>query len=191
MFSTGAVTSHGGNMSQRCHDSIWISRRDSMLGNFMDGDIVQTTYEPSERDASASRELVVHRTMYHASKLETAAIVHGHTPHTIARSFDTDMIVPIDSEGKYAFGASEAGIYDPATGLEGVPVLTPAESIGSSEAAQMLAEVISKGGQIGVLRGHGPFAIADTLERAFRLVSILEMSCRILDIRDATAKNVS
>ena len=55
-------------------------------------------------------------------------------------------------------------------------------------AAQMLAEAVGQGEQIAVLRGHGPFAVADDLEGALRLVSVLEQAAKVANLRDATGK---
>jgi len=39
LFLTGLVDSHGGNMSVRVEDKIFITRRDTMLGDLKEGDI--------------------------------------------------------------------------------------------------------------------------------------------------------
>jgi L-fuculose-phosphate aldolase len=64
-------------------------------------------------------------------------------------------------------------------------VLSPAETIGSSEAAELLAEAFAKGAKIAVLRTHGPFAIGATLDEAFYHLTCLEASCKLLDLRDS------
>ena len=167
LFLSGAVTTHGGNLSVRDGDTISISRRGSMLGRMGEGDVVDTRIDPCDGDEVCSRELVVHRAIYQACG--AGAIVHAHTVHTIYRSLVADAIEPLDSESKHVIGAS-------------VPVLAPRETIASPEAAEMLAEAFGAGATIAVLRSHGPFAIGETLEEAFYRVSCLEASCRILDL---------
>lgn len=171
LFLSGGVTTHGGNLSVREGDRIFISRRGSALGRMRPEDITEASMTPCEADAICSRELVVHRAIYEAC--DAKAIVHAHTVHTIFRSMIADEICPADSESRYVIGAS-------------VPVCSPQETIASPEAASMLAEVFSAGAKVAVLRTHGPFAIGETLEEAFYHVSCLEASCRILDLRDAT-----
>jgi L-fuculose-phosphate aldolase len=122
-----------------------------------------------ESDQTCSRELVVHRAVYAAT--DAAAIVHVHPIHTIFRSLVEDVIEPLDSEARLVLGS--------------VPVLSARETIGSPEAAALLAEALQEC-SVAVLRGHGPFAAGDTLEDAFYAVSTLEASCRILDLRDST-----
>ncbi len=171
---SGMVTSHGGNLSETDGRAIWITRTDSMLGHLGADDIIETGWQPGLRDEWCSRELVVHRAMYRAVRSLfandapiNASIVHAHARHTVALSLMRDVIVPVDSEGIFTFGDA------------GVAVLAPGQSIGSAEAAQMLAEEVAAGRRIAVIRGHGPFAIAPTMAEAYRLVSVLEASCHI------------
>lgn len=168
LFLSGAVTTHGGNLSMRDGDRIFISRRGAMLGRMRDGDVMETSMQPCERDADCSRELVVHRAIYVAT--DAKAIVHAHTLHTIYRSMVADSIEPIDSESRYVIGDS-------------VPVFDPAEKISSSEAAALLSSAL-RHVSVAVLRSHGPFAIGESLEDAFYRVSALEASCQLLDLRD-------
>ena len=170
LFLTGAISSHGGNLSVRKGDRIFITRRGSMLGRLGDGDVVWTRMNACELDEVCSREIVVHRAIYEAT--DARAIVHAHPAHTIFRSIVDDTIEPIDSEGAYVFG-------------ESVPVVEAAETIGSPEAAEKLAHVLGEH-PVAVLRSHGPFAVGSTIEEAFYHVSALEISCQILDLRDST-----
>jgi ribulose-5-phosphate 4-epimerase/fuculose-1-phosphate aldolase len=182
LYASGAVTSHGGNLSESDGESIWITRTNLMLGHLGSGDVIRTTFEISETDEGCSRELVVHRAMYHAYKASLeeagvmflgAAIVHAHTTSTIFRSLVEDEIALLESESAYL-------IDNP------VKVYAPQVSIASPEAAGMLASAVANGARIAVLRKHGPFAIAPTLAEALRLVSVLEQTARIANLRDAT-----
>lgn len=166
------ISSHGGNMSVREGDRITITRRGSMLGRLSENDIVSTGIDPCDEDADCSREIVVHRAIYHAT--DALAIVHAHPVHTIWRSLISDAIQPIDSESLYVFG-------------DAVPVVSAVETVASAEAAVKLAEAL-RSSRIAVLRSHGPFSKGATLEEAFYHVSALEASCEILDLRDAAAR---
>lgn len=170
LFLTGAVSSHGGNMSVRDGDRIIITRRGSMLGRIGERDVVWTNMRACDLDEECSREIVVHRAIYEAT--DAKAIVHAHPEHTIYRSLIEDSIAPIDSEAAYVLGAS-------------IPVVTAAQTIASPEAADKLAAVLREH-KIAVLKSHGPFAVGSTLEEAFYHVSALEVACRILDIRDSS-----
>lgn len=179
LYLAGAVTSHGGNLSETDGGRIWITRRNSMLGRLAADDVIETAWETGASDEGCSRELIVHRAMYHALAERlgvpagnlSAAIAHTHTRHTIVRSLIEDVIVPVDSEGLFTLG------------LQGVRVFSAEVTIESPEVARMLSEAVLQGAQIAVIRGHGPFAIAEDLREAMRLVSVLEATAEILDIR--------
>lgn len=180
LFLSGAITSHGGNLSQSDGSTIWITRTGSQLGRLEEGDVIATTWEPSDADRNCSSELVVHRAIYHAmarrceatgEKFGTRAILHAHTLHTTLRSMYFDELAPLDSECKLLIPHN-------------VQVVRPATSIGSTEAAQLLAGIVESGQAIGVIGGHGPFAIAASLPGALQIVSALEHSCALWDLVD-------
>lgn len=172
LFLAGHVTARHGNLSVRDGDRLFITRSGSMLSRLEPGDIIECRIEPSERDAGASRELVVHRAVYQATG--ATAICHAHPPHTMFRSLVADRIVPLDSEARHVIG-------------ESVPVLVPEVAIGSAEAAVLLAEALQEV-PVGVLRTHGPFAIGETLWDAWGVIGVLEASCHILDLYDGVGK---
>lgn len=184
LFLSGAVTSHGGNLSVSDGTSIWITRTGTMLGHLTPGDILRVGWEPSVADEQASMELVVHRAMYQAhancaaranAPFGTRAIVHAHTKYTVFRSLVDDAIKPPDSEGKILLGAE-------------VPVLAATKTVASEEVAALMAERVAAGAAVAVIRGHGPFACADSLENAFRLISCLEYSAELLTLLEMTKR---
>jgi L-fuculose-phosphate aldolase len=66
LWESGAVSSHGGNMSVRAGDRVFITRTGSMLGRLGPGDVLETSLvecgDPADADCSV--ELVVHRAIY-------------------------------------------------------------------------------------------------------------------------------
>ncbi|NLG11191.1 MAG: aldolase [Coriobacteriaceae bacterium] len=182
LFLSGSVTSHGGNMSVSDGTGIWISRTGSMLGRMTPGDVIRVDWSASDKDKEASQELIVHRAIYHALARENLmqgtafgikSIVHAHSTYTVFRSFLEDSIVPIDSESIMILGTA-------------VPVLLVKRTIASDEVAAAMDELVRNGGRIAVVRGHGPFAIADSLEEAFKLISCLEQSAHLLTLIEQT-----
>ena len=174
LYASGAVSSHGGNLSVRLDDErMLITRTGSMIGRLKESDLIETTLSAcgDPRDADCSVELVVHRAIYAAT--HARAIVHAHAIHTVTRSLFEDLIVPRDSESKLR--------------LTDVPVVTSAESIGSPEAGEKLAAALI-GRRVAVLRGHGPFARGESLEDAYQAISCLEASCEILDLLESMGR---
>lgn len=171
LYASGAVSSHGGNMSVRVGDDrMLITRTGSMIGRLTPADLVETSLAAcgDAADESCSVELVVHRAIYAATAAR--AIVHAHAIHTVARSFIDDVITPIDSESKLR--------------LIDVPVVIATETIGSAEAGEKLA-IALRDRRVAVLRSHGPFARGETLEDAFQAISCLEASCHVLNVIDS------
>ncbi|MDR2957695.1 MAG: class II aldolase/adducin family protein [Coriobacteriales bacterium] len=178
LFNSGAVTSHGGNLSVSDGKTIWITGTGTRLGHLSTNSVVSVGWLPSNSDTAASIELKVHRAMYHAlaERLASlslpfteAAIVHSHGLHTVYHSLTKESILPKDAEGLHLLGQS-------------IPVLTPGQAIASDEVAGLMAQLVRHGASIAVVRGHGPFALADSMEKAYRLVSCLEYSASLLTL---------
>jgi len=164
LFQEGLIGSHGGNMSVREGDKIFITRRDVMLSEIKEGDIIEVGMSPDERDALASRELPTHRAVYRETR--AAAIVHAHPPNAIAISITDNKIIPQDAEGLYLFKSAA--------------IVRVRQAIGSDEAARLLPSFLQGGSVVAVVKGHGSFALGKNLEEAYKYTSSLENSCRIL-----------
>jgi L-fuculose-phosphate aldolase len=176
LYASGAVSSHGGNLSVRLDDErMLITRSGSMIGHLGAGDIIETSLVACDdpRDAQCSVELVVHRAIY--AETGAHAIVHAHAIQTLARSFLDDVIVPPDSESKLR--------------LVDAPVVVAEETIGSARAGALLAAALVDR-RVAVLRGHGPFARGESLEDAYQAVSCLEASCSVLNLLEAMDRRV-
>lgn len=175
LYASGAVSSHGGNMSVRTGDDrMLITRTGSMIGRLAPSDIIETGIVEAgdEADSRCSVELVVHRAIYAATG--AGAIVHSHSIHTVVRSLIEDVIVPVDSESKLR--------------LIDVPVVVSPQVIGSADAGEKLGKALRER-KVAVLRSHGPFAVGQTLEDAWQALSCLEASCRILDWLEALGRD--
>jgi len=164
LFIRGLIASHSGNLSVKRGNEILITRRGSMLGNLAKEDIVSAPLIANGVEA-ASRELVVHRTIYQATP--ALACVHVHPPYAIALSLTEKEIIPIDEEGAFY--------------LPKVPILAVENSIGSEVVANQLAKLFN-GSKIAMIKGHGSFAIGETLEEAYLKTSSLEHSCEIIHL---------
>ncbi|MCL2437947.1 MAG: class II aldolase/adducin family protein [Coriobacteriia bacterium] len=174
LFVSGLISSHGGNVSvlDASGKHIHITRTGSALGRLRDGDVVAVGYDlPRDEaaltvDKQASIELVVHRALYHALP-DTRAVVHAHSLFTTLLSLKQDSIEPLDSEAKHF--------------IPRVPVLDVEETIASDEVAEQLPLLMrDMNCPVAVIKGHGPFAVGKDLDEAWRYISILEMSSRMI-----------
>ncbi len=163
LYTGGMISSHGGNLSIRLGDRVIIKRRGAMLGNLKPHDLIETGLEKNDSGvALASTELLVHRTVY--MNTPALAIVHCHPRTAIAFSLSRDEFVPIDNEASYL--------------LKKVPVVAEEFASGTPEMAKKVATAL-KNYKIIILRGHGSFAIGQTLDEAFFWSSTLEEACQI------------
>ena len=164
LFYRGLTSSHGGNMSVRMGDRIFITRTGSMLAHLEENDVIEIGLEEDNSNIMlASSELIVHREIY--QNTSALAIVHVHPPYAVALSMAVeDSIIPIDSEGSYLFRR--------------VPVVQTETTVGSKDVAKLAAETLREY-KIFMLRGHGCFSIGPVLEEAAQWCSSLEESCKI------------
>lgn len=155
LFQEGLVGSHGGNLSIRRGDRIFITRRDAMLGELKEGDIVEVGMEPGSGEETASEEIPVHRAIYRETRAE--AIIHAHPPNAIAVSITDNKIIPQDSEGMRLF-----------------------RSAAIVRAHQLLTSFLQPPNVIAVVKAHGSFAVGKNLEESYKYTSSLENSCKVL-----------
>jgi len=164
IFLRGLISSHAGNMSIRRGDSMFITRRASMLGQLKQTDIIEVGLNRIDAHIlMASSEYVVHRAIY--GNTSALSVVHAHPPYATLLSMTEDELIPIDSEGSYLF--------------KKVPVVSLEKTIGSSEAAEVVSRYL-RDYKIVLMRGHGSFARGDMLEEAYMLTSSLESSAFFL-----------
>ena len=164
LFVSSLISSHGGNMSVRRGNSIIITRHGSMLGRLKDGTLIETKID-APLHPLASTELIVHKTIYR--RTPALAVVHAHPISAVALSVSVapKEIVPLDLESEVLVG--------------NVPVLEVEIASGSQELADAVSEALREH-RIVVVRGHGSFAIGQTLEEAFEWTSCLEQASRVI-----------
>ncbi len=164
LYTADMISSHGGNLSIRLGDKVIIKRRGAMLGALKPHDLIETRIDRNDSGvALASTELLVHRTIY--QQTPALAVCHCHPRTAVAFSLSRDEIVPIDNEASYL--------------LKKVPVVTEEFASGTPQMANKVASTLQNY-KIIMLRGHGSFAIGQTLDEAFHWSSTLEESCQIM-----------
>ncbi|HIQ48223.1 MAG TPA: aldolase [Aquifex aeolicus] len=158
------IYSYTGNLSRRWRNNLFITRTGANLRNLSKEDIIVLPFDKkSILETRASSELIVHKSILSSSGKK--AVLHTHPIYTVKLSLNCDVITPKDSEGKAILGS--------------VPVLKGEKPTASIELAEVLSEVL-KEKKVAVIRGHGVFAVENSLFKAYEVVSILENSCKIL-----------
>jgi L-fuculose-phosphate aldolase len=97
--------------------------------------------------------------------IQALAIIHAHPRTAIALSLSREEIIPVDSEGSCL--------------LHKIPVLAAEFASGSQALADNVSEALH-GYRIIMQRGHGCFAVGQTLEEAYHWVSTLEEASDII-----------
>jgi L-fuculose-phosphate aldolase len=157
LSDAGLVSSNSGNMSVRRAGGIVITRHDSTLASLEEGDLIEVARGVSSHPL-ASVELVVHQAIYEATP--ALAVVHAHPPAAIALSL-----------------ALASNRIDPVDSVVGAVPIIEAEALSGSEAlAEAMRETLREH-KIALARGHGSFAIGETLAEACELTLRLEERC--------------
>jgi len=155
------VTAHGGNISIRSGNTVWITRHASSLEDLQPEEVVRLRMdEPVGHDIIASTETPVHLNIYR--KTSNLAVVHAHPPYAIVLSFYYDEFIPIDNE---------AGRV-----LRKVPVVEG--SPGSDMLAENVANALKKYHAV-IVRAHGVFTTAKFLDVAYQFMCMVEHGARI------------
>ncbi|MCS7140269.1 MAG: class II aldolase/adducin family protein [Candidatus Nezhaarchaeota archaeon] len=162
----GYVTAHGGNLSIRSGNVMWITRHACSLENLRPEDIVKVPVNrPSSRDVIASTETPVHREIYR--RTGNLIVMHAHPPYSVALSYFVDEVTPPDSEGYHV--------------LRSIPVVEGRP--GSTELAIRVADSLTRHWAV-VVRGHGVFASSKFVDHAYQILCMVEHSAEILYLKN-------
>jgi L-fuculose-phosphate aldolase len=169
LYTRHMVSMHGGNLSAKSGGQVCITRSGSRLGYLSDTDMVLTGIEKDDENTRlASSELAIHRAIY--QKTPFAAVVHAHPVHSTVISSLAEKIVPAD-EGGILF-------------IPEVPVIGFNVKPGPGKFAAEIADALMTHAVVMVYR-HGSFARGMTLEEAFVVTELLEISCQMLYMEKA------
>ena len=157
----GYVTAHGGNLSIRSGNVMWITRHACSLENLRPEDVVKVPVDrPSSRDIIASTETPVHREIYR--KTNNLVVMHAHPPYSVALSYFIDELIPPDSEGYHV--------------LRRIPVVEGRP--GSAKLAVEVADALTRHWAV-IVRGHGVFASSKFADHTYQILCMVEHSAKI------------
>jgi L-fuculose-phosphate aldolase len=179
LFSQALNNSHSGNISIRQGSRIIVTASGSMLHRLEISDLVTAPIFSDHDDLKPffsglakkpSLETDVHRAVYKMT--DALAIVHAHPPFTVTVADSADFIVPLDAEGSYYF--------------KKIPVISAEKTIGSDEIAQRLPRILLKNRvPLAAVKGHGVFSCGLNLKDAYKWISSLENSCKLIVLKRA------
>ncbi len=159
---SGLTSSRFGNISLREKDRIFITCTGSMLDELEETMVVEVDLSsPCNQDKIASSETRVHRAIYHSTA--SMAIIHTHSPYAVALSLlERRSAEPLDSEGLLFLGT--------------LPIVEG--QIGTNELA-MAASIALQNHKACIARGHGVFAVGNSLPDAYTVACMAEHSAQV------------
>jgi L-fuculose-phosphate aldolase len=158
----GLNDSHSGNASVRDGQSAWVTPTGCGGDTLEAAHLVHCALD-APPPAGASLDAPLHLAVY-AARPEARAVLHSHGPHTIAMTLAGGDFRPEDFEGRYYFPV--------------VPVLEiPADLYTLRSPGEVAAALATH--RICVVRGHGVYAAAESLDLAYKWTCSLESSARI------------
>jgi len=157
----GINDSHSGNASVREGDEIWVTPTGA-CADLLEPDQLVRCHIDGSRGERASLDAPLHLEVYRRNPA-ARAVLHSHGAHSVALTMNGEDFLPPDFEGQ---------LYFPR-----VPVITIpyADYVAQSPAA--VAAVLAEY-PIMVVRGHGVYACAETLNLAYKWTCSLELSAR-------------
>jgi L-fuculose-phosphate aldolase len=158
----GLNDSHSGNASVREGLEVWLTPTGACADTLREEELLRCQPD-SPPPPGASLDAELHLAVYRA-RPDARAVLHSHGPHSIAMSLADGDFMPVDFEGRYYFPL--------------VPVLDiPPESYTARSPGEVAATLAEH--RICIVRGHGVYAAAESLDLAYKWTCSLESSARI------------
>ncbi|MFA5529835.1 MAG: class II aldolase/adducin family protein [Thiohalomonadaceae bacterium] len=157
----GYNDSHSGNASVRDGDGLWVTPTGSCADTLQAGELIRCPLDGAPTPG-ASLDAPLHQRVYHSNP-EALAVLHSHGPYTVAMTLDGQDFCPPDFEAWYYF--------------KRVPVITIPYEDYTRDAPARVAEVLAHR-PVVVVRGHGVFACAPSLNLAYKWTCSLESSAK-------------
>ena len=158
----GYNDSHSGNASIRDQDIIWITPSGACADTLHANDLI-ACYMDGSTGENASFDANLHLEVYKQNP-SVRAVLHSHGPYTVALTMQGENFTPDDFEGK---------LYFP---------IVPVHSIAVDEYSHLSPKLVARTLRevcITVVRGHGVYACADSLNLAYKWTCSLEHSAKI------------
>lgn len=157
----GCNDSHSGNASFRWHDEVWLTPTGCCADTLQADDLICCHIDGTAEEG-ASLDAPLHIQVYQKNP-NAQAMFHSHGPHTVAMTFSGQNFIPIDFEGQYYFPV--------------VPVI----SVPYDRYVQDAPAAVSTGlkdHKVVVVRGHGVYAVAETINLAYKWSCSVELSAK-------------
>jgi len=157
----GYNDSHSGNASIREHQDYCVTPTGACADTLKVEELVCGDISaPPPEGASLDAEL--HRQVY-LNNPTAQAVLHSHAPHLVALTLRGKDFTPLDFEGQYYFGTIKVIDLPYDRTIQEAPAIV----------GELLGEL-----QLVVVRGHGVYAQAKSLDLAYKWICSAEQSAR-------------
>lgn len=157
----GNNDSHSGNASVRVDADMWVTPSGACADTLTPDRLVRCQLDGTLGEG-ASLDARLHQLVYRHNP-EARAVLHSHGPYTVAMTMNGEDFIPPDFEGQYYF--------------ERIPVITIPYERYIAEAPELVSAVLAEH-PIMVVRGHGVYARAETINLAYKWSCSLELSAK-------------
>jgi len=158
----GLNDSHSGNASVRIGEDIWITPTNACADSLIEQQLIKCHLgKPPTKGASS--DSLLHLNVYKKNP-RANAVLHAHGAYSVAITMDGKDFYPIDFEGQYYFG-------------EKITVLSVPYRDQFTQAHELAAEILAEN-PIVIVRGHGVYAQAESLQMAYKWLNSLELSAK-------------
>ncbi len=157
----GCNDSHSGNASFRFHDEIWITPTGCCADTLQADDLVLCHID-GVMEEGTSLDAPLHIRVYQNNS-KARAVTHSHCPHAVAMTLKGNDFVPVDFEGQYYFPV--------------VPVVSIPYDNYVEQAPAAIAKVL-KDHKVAIVKGHGVYACAETINLAYKWSCSVELSAK-------------
>ena len=156
----GYNDSHSGNASIRDGNKFWVTPTGACA------DIIEIDHLIECNDDSigkgASLDATLHSLVYQKNQ-KSSAVLHSHGAYSVAMTMNGENFIPLDFEGQYYF--------------DYIPVITIAYNEYLEKAADTVSDSLAEH-KVVVVRGHGVYATAETMNLAYKWTCSFELSAK-------------
>ena len=157
----GYNDSHSGNASVRDRDQFWVTPTGACADLLEAGQLIKCPVngEPGE---GASLDADLHAQVYRKNT-RANALLHSHGAYSVAMTMQGEDFIPADFEGQYYFNR--------------IPVINIPYDKYLDLAAQAVSDALAEH-KVAVVRGHGVYAAAETINLAYKWTCSFELSAK-------------
>lgn len=157
----GYNDSHSGNASVRDQDQFWVTPTGACADLLETGQLVQCPVE-GDPGEGASLDARLHALTYRKNP-QANAVLHSHGAYSVAMTLNGEDFIPRDFEGQYYF--------------ERIPVITIPYDQYLDLAAEAISDALAAC-KVAVVRGHGVYATAESINLAYKWTCSFELSAK-------------